>query len=145
MKIVKILAIVALAYVGVVVAFESLLAWLQPTPASTIRITTFDDGGDPHARVVSGLESGGTLYVAANHWPRAWYRQALENPEVEVTVDGATRAYRAVPVTPEEYARVDAEHPLPLVFRVLTGFPPRKILRLEPRPGGSGSRGSALR
>lgn len=142
MKIVKILAVLALVYVGIVVAFESLLGYFQPTQASTITVTTFDEAGEPHERVVSRLESDGTLYVAANHWPRAWYRQALENPEVDVTVDGETRAYRAVPVAAEEHARVDAEHPLPFVFRVLTGFPPRKILRLEPHAEEDGSASS---
>ena len=37
----------------------------------------------------------------------------------------------AVPVTGEEYARVDGDHPRPLAFLVLTGFPPRHLLRLD--------------
>ena len=133
MKALKILGIVLLAYVGIVVAFESLLGYFQPESGSTLVITTFDEGGEPHERVVSRLESEGTLYVAANHWPRAWYRRALENPEVRVALDGDEVVYRAVPVTDEEYARLQAEHPLPVPFRVLTGFPPRRFLRLEPQ------------
>jgi hypothetical protein len=137
MRVLKIVVILVLVYAGIVVAFESLLGYFQPQAGSTLTITTFDASGDPHERVVSRLESQGTLYVAANHWPRAWYRQALENPEVEVTMDGETRAYRAVPVAGAEYERVDAEHDLPVFFRILTGFPPRKIVRLEPRaPAG---------
>lgn len=135
MRVLKIVAILVLVYVGIVVVFESLLGYFQPQAGSTLTITTFDASGDAHDRVVSRLESEGTLYVAANHWPRAWYRQALENPEVEVTLDGETRSYRAVPVTGAEYARVDAEHDLPVFFRILTGFPPREIVRLEPRGG----------
>lgn len=142
MKVLKILVIVALAYVGVVVLFESLLGAFQPRSESTLTITTFDASGEPHERVVSRLESEGTLYVAANHWPRAWYRQALDNPEVEVTSDGETRRYRAVPVTGAEYERVDAEHALPVFFRILTGFPPRELLRLEPRASSDAPSGA---
>ena len=72
------------------------------------------------------------LYVAANHWPRAWYRRALDNPAVQVSLDGETTAYRAVPVSGEEHDRVDGENSLPLLFRIVTGFPPRYFLRLDP-------------
>jgi len=133
MKIVKIAAIVLVAYVAIVAAFESLLGVLQPRAETTMVITTFDASGAAHDRVVSRLESDGKLYVAANHWPRAWYDRALDNPEMRVTLDDETRDVRAVPVTGEEHERVDAEHPLPPVFRVLTGFPPRYFVRLDPR------------
>jgi hypothetical protein len=72
------------------------------------------------------------LYVSANHWPRAWYEQALANPKVEVTVDGQRGAYTAVPVTGAEHDQLMAEHGHPLVFLILTGFPPRHFLRLDP-------------
>jgi hypothetical protein len=133
MKGVKIAAIAVLAYAGVVVAFESLIGYLQPTAGSTLVLTTFDAEGTPHERVVSRLESDGRLYVAANHWPRAWYDRALENPEVKVTLAGETRDLRAVPVTGAEHDRVQGEHPLGAVMRFLTGFPPRYFLRLDPR------------
>jgi len=71
MKTLKIAALVVLVYVGIVVAFESLIGYFQPTAGSTLVITTFDGDGTPHDRVVSRLESDGQLYVAANHWPRA--------------------------------------------------------------------------
>jgi hypothetical protein len=133
MKLVKILAIVVLVYVGIVAAFESLIGYMQPADERTLVITTFDDDGSGHDRVVSRLESGGQLYVAANHWPRAWYRRALAKPEVEVVLDGQKSARFAVPVTGAEHDRVNAENALPAVFRVLTGFPPRYFLRLDPR------------
>ena len=75
MKALKIVVIVVLVYLGIVVAFESMIGYFQPTAGSTLVITTFDADGTPHDRVVSRLESGGQLYVAANHWPRAWYTQ----------------------------------------------------------------------
>jgi hypothetical protein len=133
MKALKIVAIVLLVYVGIVVAFESLIGFFQPTAGTTLVITTFDVDGTPHDRVVSRLESGGQLYVAANHWPRAWYERALENPEVQISRDGQKSDHRAVPVTGEEHDRVDSDNSLGVIFRILTGFPPRYFLRLDPR------------
>ena len=132
MKAFKIVATAVLVYLGIIAAFESLIGYLQPTPGSTLVITTFDGDGTPHDRVVSRLESDGRLYVAANHWPRAWYSRALENPEVKVTLDGEKGDYRGVPVTGVEHDRVDSENSLGVAFRILTGFPPRYFVRLEP-------------
>ncbi|MCG8590055.1 MAG: hypothetical protein MJE66_12260 [Proteobacteria bacterium] len=132
-KAMKIAGGVVLAYVGIVVVFESLIGYLQPAGESTLVITTFEADGTPHDRVLSRLESDGQLYVAANHWPRAWYNRALENAEVQVTLDGSQGDYRAVPVTGAEHDRVAAERSLGLFFRVLTGFPPRYFIRLDPR------------
>ena len=133
MKTLKIVAIVVLVYVAIVVAFESLIGYLQPASGSTLVITTFDGDGTPHDRVVSRLESDSQLYVAANHWPRAWYNRALENPKVQVTLDGEKGGYRAIPVTGAEHDRVDGENSLGVFFRILTGFPPRYFVRLDPR------------
>ena len=133
MKALKIAAIAVLVYVGIVVAFESLIGYFQPADASTLVITTFDQDGAPHERVVSRLESDGKLYVAANHWPRAWYKRALENPEVQVTLDGEKKDHRAVPVTGAEHDRVNGDNQLGVMFRFLTGFPPRYFIRLDPR------------
>ncbi|HEX7037582.1 MAG TPA: hypothetical protein VF210_17565 [Pseudomonadales bacterium] len=132
MKAVKILAILALVYIGIVVAFESLIGYFQPQDQGTLKITTVDDDGTPHERVLSRLVSDGRLYVAANHWPRAWYRQALANREVQVEIDGRKGAYRVVPVEGEEFDRVNSEHSLGPVVRFLTGFPPRRLVRLDP-------------
>jgi len=133
MKALKIVAIVVLVYVGIVAAFESFIGTLQPAGGSTLVITTVDGDGSSHDRVVSRLESDGRLYVAANHWPRAWYRRALANPEVQATIDGKKSDYRAVPVTGAEHDRVESEHRHGVVFRILTGFPPRYFVRLDPR------------
>jgi hypothetical protein len=133
MKALKIVVIALAVYVGIVVAFETLIGTLQPTAETTILLTTFDPDGTAHDRVVSRLDSNEKLYVAANHWPRAWYERALANPDVQVTIDGQKVDHRAVPVTGEEHERVDADNRLPAVFRILTGFPPRLFLRLDPR------------
>ena len=118
---------------GIVVVFESLIGFFQPAGGDTLVISTTDRDGNASDRVLSRLESGGQLYVAANHWPRAWYERALKNPDVEVALDGETSARRAVPITGKEHDRVNSDNRLPLVFRVLTGFPPRYFLRLEAR------------
>lgn len=129
------LLLAGLAYAGLIVAFESMIGTLQPADASTLVIITQDENGTPHDRVVSRLENDGKLYVAANHWPRAWYRQALGNPEVQVALDASNRVpkpYRAVPIEGAEYDAVNDAHSLPGFFRFLTGFPPRELVRLDP-------------
>lgn len=133
MKVIKILAIALVLYVGIVVAFESSIGFFQPAPGSTLVITTVDADGTSHDRVVARLESEEKLYVSANHWPRAWYRRALVNPDARITMDGETRDVRAVPVTGPEHDRVEREHPHSLAFRIVTGFPPRYFVRLDPR------------
>ena len=77
MKALKIATISIAVYVGIVVAFESAIGYFQPQAGEVLVITTFDADDTPHDRVLSRLESGGKLYVAANHWPRAWYERAF--------------------------------------------------------------------
>ena len=133
MKVVKRIAVVFLVYVGIVIAFESLLGYFQPAGETTLVIATVAEDGTANDRVLARLTSNDQLYVAANHWPRAWYNRALENPNVQITLDGEKRNYLAIPVTAEEHDRVDAENSLGIMFRILTGFPPRYFFRLDPR------------
>ena len=133
MRAARIVAVVVLVYIGLVVAFESWLGSSQPADQTTLVITTIEADGTAHDRVVANYETASQLYVSANHWPRAWYRRALDNPEVRVTIDGVTEDYRAIPVSGEEHERVDAAHPHSVTFRILTGFPPRREVRLDPR------------
>tara|TARA_B100000575_G_C22919141_1_gene533287 strand:+ start:217 stop:618 length:402 start_codon:yes stop_codon:yes gene_type:complete len=133
MHVKKILIIIAIVYVGIVAVFESLLGYYQPTDEQTMVITTYDDVGKGVDRVVARLESDGNLYVAANHWPRAWYYAALDNAAVEITFDGQTLPYTAVLIEGEDHDRVNDAHALPFAFRILTGFPPRYLMRLDPR------------
>ena len=134
MKPVKILVLALVGYVGLVVAFESMIGILQPEAGDYLVITTADEDGATNDRVLARLESQGQLYVAANHWPRAWYRQALANPNVAATIDGNRADYTAVPATEEEHERVHRENDPGVIFRILTGFPPRYFLRLDPKP-----------
>jgi len=132
MKAIKIVGYVLVAYVLVVVLFESLIGYFQPQNQGTIVIVTKDSNGAAKQRVVARLDSGGALYIAANHWPRGWYSQVLANPDIKVVGAGGETDYRAVPVTGAEFDRVDAEHPLGPVIRFLTGYPPRRLVRLDP-------------
>jgi len=133
MKAVKVIVILALLYIATVALFELLLGVFQPTNEQTLVITTYDESGASHARVLRRLASGGAMYVAANHWPRTWYREAKKNPQVEIDINGDKSPYLAVPVSAAEHDRVADENGLSLGFRLLTGFPPRYFLRLDPR------------
>ena len=133
MKAAKRIVIVFLVYVGIVITFEALLGYFQPASETTLVITTTAEDGTANQRVLARLESDGQLYVAVNHWPRAWYKRVLEDPNVQVTLDGERGDYLAVPVSEEEGDRVNSEHSLGIMFRVLTGFPPRYFVRLDPR------------
>jgi hypothetical protein len=133
MKIVKILAILLLSYVGVVVAFESLLGYFQPENEGTLVLSITDGDGATRDRVLARLAVEDDVYVAVNHWPRQWYYQVMDHPNVTMTHDGASINATAIPVTTDEEAeRVNTAKPLGLVFRILTGFPPRYFVRLDP-------------
>lgn len=133
MKAVKLLIGLLIAYVAIVVVFESLIGYLQPADESTLVMTTADEMGGRNDRVLARLESNDQIYVATNHWIRRWYNRALTNPHVRVTLDGSAAAYRAVPVTEDEHDRVKKQNELGMMLRILTGFPPRYFLRLDPQ------------
>ena len=120
-------------YVGVVVIFESMIGYLQPENEQTLALVVSDDDGKPHRRVLSTIRHNEKLYVAANHWPRAWFNALKINPAVTVTVDDNTFSAQAVVVADaSELTDLETARPLGLVFRILTGFPPRHFVRLEP-------------
>ena len=138
MKVLKWVGVIFAVYVAFVVAFETLFLGLyQPELGNTglpmLVITTTDDSGVSRDRRLARFETDGQVYVSAHHWPRGWHRQALANPNVRAEIDGVVADYLAVPVEGEEFERVSTEHPLPLRFLVVMGFPPeREILRLDP-------------
>lgn len=127
------LGVVFIGYVAWVAHFEVRLGINQPTYQShTLVITTTKADGSTHDRVLSRLQDGHHLYVAANHWPRAWYKQALENPKVKVTMDGETRDYLAVPMRGDKDEYMKERFPMSFRGRLKMGFPPRYFLRLDP-------------
>ena len=128
----KIIVILLVLYALLVVLFESSLGYFQPESASTLQIATINADGTVNQRILARIDSAGQLYVAANHWPRAWYREALATPSVEVNLESGQGSYIAVPVEGAEHDSVNADNSLGLMFRMLTGFPPRYFLRLDP-------------
>ena len=125
------LCILVAAQTGCMTAFAA----FQPENigGTTIVLSTTGADGTSYERVVSPIDDDGQLFVAANHWPRAWYHRVLENPNVRVTRKGETTDYRAVPVSEQERERLLDESGFPLVAYVFTGFAPRQFLRLDPR------------
>jgi len=129
------LGVIFLAYVGSIVWFEAQLGMNQPQGSTSIVIATFNDDNERHERVVRLERIDGQNYIAANHWPRAWYKQALGNPNVEVKMPGndSFASYLAVPLEGAEEERIREIYSFGFEFRFRTGFPPRYFLRLDPR------------
>lgn len=127
------LAVLLLLYVAMVALFETMLGYSQPQSDASIVIATFDESNSRHERVVRLTRIDGENYIAAQHWPRAWYNQAIANPEMEVKMDSEFEPFLAVPVEGAERAHVEDNYRLGFGFRFVTGFPPRDFLRLDPR------------
>tara|TARA_R110002073_G_scaffold330373_2_gene514060 strand:+ start:214 stop:642 length:429 start_codon:yes stop_codon:yes gene_type:complete len=124
-----------LAYVASIVWFEAQLGMNQPQGSTSLVIATFNDDRERHERVLRLEQIGGENYIAANHWPRSWYSQALNNPNVEVKMPGSDsfEPYLAIPLQGDEEDRVREIYDFGFGFRFRTGFPPRYFLRLDPR------------
>jgi hypothetical protein len=137
MKILRGFGIVVAGYVVMIVLFESFLGLGQPKAERMglpmLVVTTTDTSGESYERRLALFETEGRMYVSAHHWPRAWYRRALERPEVRIDFEGVIGDYTAVVVEGSEYDRVVTEHPIPLPATILMGFAPRDLLRLDPR------------
>jgi len=100
-------------------------------------LTLTESDGTQSERVLSLFESQGELYLAANHWPRAWFHKVQENPQIQIEFGGAHSAqsgdYTAVLVEGADHERVLEDNRLPMFARILMGFPPREFMRLDPR------------
>jgi|TARA_Y100000294_G_C8397516_1_gene273412 hypothetical protein len=129
------LALLFLAYLGSIIWFEARLGYYQPQGSTSLVIATFGDDNERHERVLRLEQTDGNSYIAANHWPRAWYHQALDNQQVEVKMPGeeSFAPYLAVPLEGAEDQRLQEVYPVGLNFRFRTGFPPRYFMRLDPR------------
>ncbi len=121
----------------------TLVAAFQPTNIGVpvLTLTTFAADGSANDRVLARLEDDGKLYVSANHWPRAWYHRAVEDPNVQVTIDEEKREHLAVSVVGAEHERLTKEFGFPFLARILTGFPPRAYLQLEAKQAHGHSSG----
>ena len=129
------LIMLVLTYIGSVINYEVNLGRNQPMRGNSIIIATFDNENKRHERVLSLREIGSGMYVSANHWPRAWYRQALMNPNVEVKLASADEFanFTAVPLEDSEDERVRERFRPGFRSQLRMGFAPREYLRLDPR------------
>jgi len=129
-----------LAYVVVVIGFEIFVVMMGNAHAERgvsedenwVTLTTFNAQGEAIDTIMGGVRVNEQLYVAANHWPRAWINRAIARPDVLVTLRGQQENYRAFTLDAAERAEVVEVYRFPFLFRMLTGFPPRVFLRLEP-------------
>ena len=83
--------------------------------------------------VVANYETDGPALRVGQSLASGLVSSRPVEPRRGAAIDGASGDYRAVPVTGEEHERVDAAHPHSVTFRILTGFPPRRVVRLDPR------------
>ena len=136
-KILKVVFSLAVAYIGIVVIFESLLGFIQPKGADNLILTLKQQDGTESQRVLSLFESEGELYLAANHWPRGWFNAVKENPNVYIQFGEAhteqSGAFTAIEISVADHRRVLADNPSSPILRFLMGYPPREFLRLERR------------
>lgn len=123
------------SYVVFVILFESVfLGYFQPSfDGLPMILLTTNDNGEGQTRKLAAFEIDGKIYLSAHHWPRGWFRRAVNNPKVIAELDGIAADYDAVVIKGEEFDQVDATYPMPLPVLFLMGFPPeRDILRLDP-------------
>ncbi len=139
MKIRKWFVIALGAYVGFVLIFETIfLGYLQPTfdrrGIPTLNIITQNSIGELSKRRLAWFQSSeGHIYVSAHHWTRGWYNELLENPQVQVEIGNTVSPRTAITIHGEEYDKISTEYSIPLIVRLLMGFPPKRdIVRLEP-------------
>ena len=140
MKLLRILAIVLVAYVGLGLMFDSVIGSLQPQFDGTVVLRTYEPGGGgAKDTVLSLLDDDGQLWVESGHWFRGWYRRVQANNDVELTHNGQTAPYRAVPdESPETLAHVTdlmkrANGGGYYVARTMLLWAPIKPVRLEPK------------
>jgi len=122
-----------LAYVGSIVWFEARLGYNQPQGSTSLVIATFSGDNERQERVLRLEQVDGNNYITANNWPRAWYSQAIENPNVEVKLPGEDSFgnYLVVPLEGDEEENIREVRSFGFEFRFRTGFPPRYFLRLD--------------
>ncbi len=133
MKIVKVLSVLIAVYIGAIAAMGGFVAYFQPQMPGVLMLTTTDEEGKAYNRLLGRFEVDGVRYLAVNSWPRRWYELALANPNVEITVDGQRTQFTAVRIDSIERQHMLEKYPTPLWMKILSGFPPRQFLRLDPR------------
>lgn len=140
MKTLRLAAILLGLYVLLGVSLDAAIGTFQPQRPGTAVLRTFDEQGRPHDTVLAVHDDRGQLWIESGHWFRGWYGRLLRHPDVELTREGRTTPYRAVPVdTPEAVAHMQelmrtGSGSGYTLMRALLLFAPIKPVRLDPRP-----------
>ena len=119
--------------IGNVGCLTMIAAPLQPEMGDVVVLTTTDAHGVSVERVLTPIHDDGKIYLSANHWPRAWFRRAVANPDVQVRRGAETRDYCVVEIFGDELAGIEERHAHPFLVSVGMGFAPREFIRLDPR------------
>ena len=119
--------------IGNVGCLTMIAAPFQPEMGDVVVLTTTDAHGVSVERVLTPIDDDGKIYLSANHWPRAWFRRAVANPDVQVRRGEETRDYRVVGISGDELAGIVERHAHPFLVSVGMGFAPREFIRLDPR------------
>ncbi len=127
-----VVASILVVYVGLVLLAEALAWRLQPPMEGGVTLRIRGKNGETLERTVYGHWLDDILYVSSNHWFRSWYHAIRRHRELEVVRDGRTQRYRAEDVVAEERSRVLESYRMGFLLRLLCGFAPRRLLRLEP-------------
>jgi hypothetical protein len=141
MKALRVAAIGLVGFVVLALALDLYVGLRQPEVGGReCVLRTTDEAGNVHETRLALIEDHGTLWVQSGHHFRGWYERVLENPEVEVVLDGEAHPFRAVPLdTPEARAhviRLLKQRAGPVRFyaiRTLLLFAEIKPVRLDPR------------
>ena len=131
MAIFEILVVVFVVYVTLLLLLE-FVAWkLQPDMEDCV-VLHFLKADKPDSRKLYGFDHKNKLYVSSNHWFRQWYNAVLENPTINVERDGGRESYTAISVEGDELAEISRAYKLGFIIRLMSGFAPRRFLRLDP-------------
>ena len=139
MKLVRLVAILVVVYVGLGLLADAAIGWFQPQGGNTAVLRTFDPGGESKDTVLGLLDDNGQLWVESGHWFRGWYRRVVANPDVELVRGGQAAPYRATPLdTPEAVDTVTrlmgkGSSSRYWIARTLLLFAPIKPVKLDPR------------
>lgn len=139
MKLVRLIAILIVAYVGLGLLADAAIGWFQPQGGNTAVLRTFDPSGGSKDTVLGLLDDHGQLWVESGHWFRGWYRRVVANPDVELVRGGQAAPYRATPLdTPEAVDTVTrlmgkGSSSRYWIARTLLLFAPIRPVKLDPR------------